>query len=60
MTDTLEPCPFCDGQGELIFRPTKIRRATQTAHVFCRQCGAAGPVKSNKTDAIAAWNRRTP
>lgn len=60
--ETLKPCPFCGGEGEV-----RIGYHAKTdALVGCNGCHAEGPLfgaedwsgNSNKADAIAAWNRR--
>lgn len=41
-------CLHCGGEGVLVGRK-KIR-------VECKKCGARGPVKPFRSQAIAAWN----
>lgn len=60
--ETLKPCPFCGGAGEV-----RIGYHAKTdAHVGCPDCHAEGPLVGSedwsgcchKAEAIAAWNRR--
>ena len=48
----LRECPFCGGEAIL------QRSEKQTYFVFCRKCGACGPVCATRRTAIEAWNRR--
>lgn len=56
MSDTkLLPCPFCEGEAELI-KPTPEERWAQ---VNCKNCGGRGcEYPDDSAKAIAAWNRR--
>ena len=51
-TPSLEPCPFCGG----------INIIHCGHHMYCHACGADGPDadSQHESEAIAAWNRRTP
>ena len=46
----LKPCPFCGGSAQCT-NPT-------TWQVWCAKCGAIGPWKITREEAIEAWNRR--
>ena len=48
LIERLLPCPFCG------------RRITEFfgSQVICTHCGAGTMVHDNKSEAIAAWNRR--
>ena len=48
----LMPCPFCGG----------INIIHCGHHMYCHACGADGPDADTQyeSDALAAWNRRTP
>lgn len=59
----LLPCPFCGGSA-IIEMQDNLRDlriwggyAPWTAH--CVVCGADGPKRKEKRQAIAAWNTRT-
>ena len=51
-TPSLLPCPFCGG----------INIIHCVRHMYCHACGADGPDadSQHESEAIAAWNRRTP
>ena len=51
-TPSLLPCPFCGG----------INIIHCGHHMYCHACGADGPDadSQHESEAIAAWNRRTP
>lgn len=54
MTD-LEPCPFC---GNRTLRVTRADLAAADLYeVWCRDCGARGPVEK-RAEAIRLWNAR--
>ena len=62
-TQELLPCPFC-GCG-----PSNDEHAQQVqfyreisapnGYVWCEGCGAEGPWRKDRDEAIAAWNHRT-
>lgn len=54
-TAHLAPCPFCGADETELALSTIMPR--QVA-VGCARCGAYGPQKTRRTDAIAAWNLR--
>ena len=64
------PCPFCGGLKHQCNTKAKgyfIKKAAERAGkdssnylIRCTKCGAKGPLEHSETDAIAAWNRRTP
>lgn len=57
MSDELLPCPFCGGEASI------VQHEKGKWLVFCADvygCGTEGWYEVTPTDAIAAWNRRTP
>jgi len=65
MTDTAQlrallPCPFCGGAGEIL--ETQGGQASAFATLYRADCSERGcadmPWESDKSDTIAAWNRR--
>jgi Lar family restriction alleviation protein len=60
MTPPLKPCPFCEGQPEVIREGS---RQPEWA-VFCKGCDAKTSWRcandGGEAEAIAAWNRRSP
>ena len=50
---TCTPCPFCGGKELRIIRPSPNGKA-----VWCRGCGASGPVREDTDGAIEAWSNR--
>ena len=69
MTDILLPCPFCGGEvqvsnnaaTELGDEGAKAYAETG-AEVYWVECGMCNAyvAKDTKTEAVTAWNRRTP
>jgi Lar family restriction alleviation protein len=53
MSDELKPCPFC---GEIEINTSSNGMDSEFA--VCENCGAEGPSKGTRFDAIGAWNRR--
>jgi hypothetical protein len=56
----LLPCPnpWCD-RGELDVQRVRVGHiAPDDFQIVCRRCGAAGPARSTRPAAIAAWNTR--
>jgi Lar family restriction alleviation protein len=47
----LKPCPFCGSEHVVCTKPT-------TWQVWCTDCKCIGPWKTERKDAIEAWNRR--
>lgn len=43
-------CPHCGGKG--------IVKGRKHIRVECAECGASGPCKPFRSQAIAEWNRR--
>lgn len=54
-TQKLKPCPFCGGEAHLVYT---IGKGLWMAE--CSECEIETPIKDDKSDAIAAWNRRAP
>ena len=58
MVSELHPCPFC---GSREFQGDKQRVSLVSDNssfvIYCL-CGASGPVKDTKEEAVAAWNTR--
>ena len=55
----LKPCPFCNGQAEMIKTPHIPRGTDYTPrckHTWC--CGRLTKKWVRKEDAIRFWNRR--
>lgn len=49
--EELKPCPFCGSEHVVCTKPT-------TWQVWCTDCKCIGPWKTERKDAIAAWNKR--
>ena len=47
----LRKCPFCGSEHVVCTKPT-------TWQVWCTDCKCIGPWKTERKDAIEAWNRR--
>ena len=65
MTEELEPCPFCkneEGQHIDSLRVLQEYEEGYNWYVYCRHCGARGPVYVNgkwttsRASAVEAWN----
>ena len=59
----LEPCPnpWCEAdEREGDFRPQVQYSNFGMVYVACTSCNMAGPTRQHETEAIAAWNTRTP
>lgn len=50
MTEELKPCPFCGGEAYL--------DDDGWFQVICENCRACVRLENNRSDAVAAWNRR--
>ena len=53
----LKPCPFCGCEAEVTDTYSEYRGPYSI--VFCSSCGAVGPKRRFKEDAIEAWNIRS-
>ncbi len=55
MSDALKRCPFakCGGEGQ-------SERGGKGWRVYCTQCHFCSPNGTAESEAIAAWNDRTP
>lgn len=49
----LKPCPFCGG-----LEIYDTSRETYSFWLFCKDCGAYGPVGKNYENAVKLWNDR--
>ena len=49
--EELKPCPFCGSEHVVCTKPT-------TWQVWCMDCKCIGPWKTERKDAIEAWNNR--
>ena len=62
-TIAMEPCPnpWCEAdEREGDFRPQVQYSNFGMVYVACTSCNMAGPTRQHETEAIAAWNTRTP
>lgn len=60
MGDELKLCPFCGGRATVVDN-TGQRGCADHAWVTCNSCLMdGGPEKDTVTEAIEAWNTRTP
>jgi len=50
MSEELRPCPFC---GSNFVNMNRVGW-----WVVCENCGAEGPAKETREEALATWNRR--
>ena len=57
MSDKLKPCPFCRGQGSLVFED--VDYVGRVYAVQCNKCGVITENYDNPAIAIERWNRRT-
>lgn len=53
--EQLKPCPFCGGEAHLKEIPLP---SYPIIWIECVNCGAGFPEKTDKQEAIEAWNRR--
>lgn len=53
-TEQLESCPFCRSDNLWLIEESEI----EYNWVHCKDCGADGPCKETKEEAVKAWNRR--
>ena len=51
----MKVCPYCGG---ICVELSHTFYAPYWAVVWCRECGAQGPLKMDDAQAIAAWNHR--
>lgn len=51
MTDTLKPCPFCDGTA-------KIAKGEIEFWAYCPHCGVQTELYETEQEALKAWNAR--
>ena len=56
MSDKLKPCPFCGGQGGLVFED--VDYVGHEYAVQCNKCGIITEYYENPIIAIEHWNRR--
>jgi len=55
----LSPCPFCGGGGQVLDLkdPTPGQNRTLST-VICTRCGAHGPMRPDRDQAVKGWNTR--
>jgi Lar family restriction alleviation protein len=58
MSSELYPCPFCGFQEWEGDKRQLSLVSDNSSHVIYCRCGASGPVKDTKEEAIAEWNGR--
>jgi Lar family restriction alleviation protein len=60
MAMTLEPCPFCGGQCEIVkgYAVEAVWPHREFHRVFCTSCQARQLFHRTPEEAAAAWNRR--
>jgi len=51
----LLPCPFCGNKYPIASDITNYG-----CSVECKECAAQSAIQDSMSDAIAAWNKRTP
>ena len=59
MAEELKACPFCRASGEVVERHNPMSKWRWSVDCNSSTCGASGPVEASRSQAIAAWNRRT-
>jgi Lar family restriction alleviation protein len=52
----LKPCPFCGSEGERLTHESEEIEGAWT--IWCRYCGAEGPLGDTAEKAAAEWNMR--
>lgn len=63
MSEKLEPCIFCFGEGVPVTRSGRKGATPFTqsryfrGYIKCKKCGFTSPEKSNPKAMEAAWNR---
>jgi Lar family restriction alleviation protein len=50
--DRFRHCPFCGGARQRVL----LMKDDLKQWVYCRVCGASGPLADNTQDAINRWN----
>lgn len=59
MSDTLQPCPFPNaGRDGVAHDLTIAGDGKGSVWVECMECWAHGPLAKERSQAVAAWNRR--
>lgn len=53
MSEDIEQCPFCGGEG---IELRGMDDPLENKWVYCLSCGSEGPQNRDKTDAILLWN----
>ena len=56
MIETLEPCPFCGSEAEMI--TAESMNGGYLFGIMCNDCLSRGDVYDTEAEAIAAWNAR--
>jgi Lar family restriction alleviation protein len=57
ITEGLEPCPFCGGEGFVVPEPG-TRDLPPLFRPQCKRCGAGHGGFVSRVQAVKAWNRR--
>lgn len=62
MSEALKPCPHCGTGPNSDYNVTQAQFyrniASRDGYVWCEGCGAAGPTRETRDEAIVAWNTR--
>ena len=56
MADKLKPCPFCNGEGEIV--KTHLYGKVSGYFASCKKCGCQLKAYTSRQGAEKAWNRR--
>ena len=57
----LKPCPFCGGEGQILYDDISDEQVTFAGLAFeikCKSCYAKIQRPNTRKEAIQAWNRR--
>lgn len=56
MADKLKPCPFCNGEGEIV--KTHLYGKVSGYFASCKKCGCQLKAYTSRQGAEKSWNRR--